>query len=156
MKLKTWILGIILIVSLSTSCRLFESGLRIRHTIDGDTIILNDGRHVRLIGINTAEMNYDSPRPPEPFALEAKDFVDSIATGKGCYLEFDPIGDKIDRYGRTLAFVFILPDSVFLNAEVIKRGYSKVFDRYAFRKDYKELFYELQYDARMGGKGIWK
>ena len=50
--------------------------------VDGDTLILDPGEAIRLVGINTPEMARDG-RPAEPLALEARDtLVALLADGK--------------------------------------------------------------------------
>ncbi|MBN1755520.1 thermonuclease family protein [bacterium] len=156
-KLKT-VSIILFILVLSAAILLLisqDKNLRVKYTIDGDTIVLNDGRHVRLIGIDTPEMNYRSPTPPEPFAREATRFTDSLATGRLCYLVYNSTGDKVDRYGRTLAFVYLLPDSMLLNGEIIKNGYSPVFDRYRFDPEFLALFRKFEKQAQYRKLGMW-
>ena len=72
----------------------------VQRVVDGDTIILNGGERVRLLGVDTPESVH--PRKPvEYFALEASAFTKRTAEGKQVWLEFDQT--RTDRYGRTLA-----------------------------------------------------
>jgi micrococcal nuclease len=59
--------------------------------------------------------------PVEYFGKEASDFTKQLATGKQVRLEFDQ--DRTDRYGRTLAYVYLQPENALLNAEIIRQGY---------------------------------
>ncbi len=121
---------------------------------DGDTIELDDGQVVRLVGIDTPEMNYGGS--PEPCAVEAKNYCELNALNKRCYLVYNiPIGDSLDIYGRTLAFVHILPDSLCLNIEVTRAGWSPDWDSYPVRSDYEELFEQAEAEAVAAGRGIW-
>ena len=47
----------------------------IRSVTDGDTLVLNDGRKVRLLGINTPELGFGG-EASEPYAVDAKDYVE--------------------------------------------------------------------------------
>lgn len=76
---------------------------RVRHVIDGDTIILQDGTHVRLIGINTPELDRDG-RPAEPLAAEARALTRRLTEGTGVRLGYGP--ERRDHYGRLLAHVY--------------------------------------------------
>ena len=69
--------------ALSTSAFLFLSALvsivpaapretaHVRHVIDGDTFVLSDNQHVRLLGINAPELGKDGA-PDQPLALDAR------------------------------------------------------------------------------------
>jgi len=121
---------------------------------DGDTIELDDGRLVRLVGIDTPEMNYGGT--PEPCAIEAKEFAVEFSQGKSCYLVTNaPVGDAIDGYGRTLAFVHILPDSACMNVEIVRAGWSIAWDRYPIRSDYWNRLAIAEGEASADGRGIW-
>jgi micrococcal nuclease len=121
---------------------------------DGDTIELDDGQAIRLVGINTPEMNFGGT--PEPCAQEATDFTTAEAQAKRCYLVYNtPVGDSIDYYGRTLAFVHILPDSQCLNVEVCRAGWSDDWDDYPVRSDYECQFEEAEEEAIAADRGIW-
>src|SRR3989338_7085144 len=81
--------------------------------VDGDTIVLDGDEKVRLIGVDTPE-TVDPRKPVQYFGKEASEFTRRMAEGKRVRLEFDQ--DTKDRYGRTLAYVY-LEDGTFLNAE---------------------------------------
>lgn len=122
--------------------------------IDGDTIELDDGQTIRLVGIDTPEMNYGGT--PEPCAVEAKAFTQSAALYQDCYLVYNTsVGDSIDPYGRTLAFVHILPDSSCLNIEIVRNGWSEDWDSYPVRSDYETQFEAAEDEAVAADRGIW-
>ena len=88
----------------------------VERIIDGDTIILDGGEKVRLIGIDTAEM--DDPRPAVlGYARAGKAYLDGILHGRKVRLEHD--WQKKDKYGRTLAYVY-LPDGTFVNKKIVE------------------------------------
>ena len=72
--------------------------------------------------------------------------------GKSVKLEYDI--DKFDRYGRTLAYVY-LEDGTFVNAELVKNGYAMVMTIPPNVK-FADLFVKLQQEARENNKGQWK
>ncbi|MEJ2633290.1 MAG: thermonuclease family protein [Acidihalobacter sp.] len=78
-----------------------DSHARVAHVIDGDTIILADGRHVRLIGIDTPELGHGG-KASQPF-------------GYGRV--------RHDHYGRTLAHLY-LADGSSINAALLREGYA--------------------------------
>ncbi len=126
----------------------------VKRVVDGDTLILENGERVRLIGVDSPETKHPQ-KPVEYFGKEASGFTRSMVQGKKVRLEFDqsnsPNGHK-DKYGRTLAYVF-LEDGTFLNAEIVKQGYGHAYTRFPFR--YLKEFRQLEREAREQGRGLW-
>ncbi|MBA7557027.1 hypothetical protein ES705_49756 [subsurface metagenome] len=117
--------------------------------IDGDTIVLDENEKVRLIGIDTPETK-DPRKPVQYFGKEAYEFTKSLVEGKKVRLEYDQ--NKIDKYGRTLAYVY-LEDGTFLNAEIIKQGYGFAYTKFPFK--YLEEFRQYEREARESERGLW-
>ena len=87
--------------------------------IDGDTVILADGKHVRLVGVDTPELG-DRARPAEPGAETAREFLVKVApTGTEVLLHYD--AERRDRHGRTLAHLF-LPDRTNVQERLLAAG----------------------------------
>src|SRR6218665_612977 len=83
-----------------------EDGGTVTAVTDGDTVILDDGRVVRMIGTQAPKLPLDRPDfATWPLAPEAKAALEAIALNKPVRLGFG--GETIDRYGRVLAHVFI-------------------------------------------------
>ncbi len=122
----------------------------VQRVIDGDTIRLNTGERVRLIGVDTPEMKDKRPEM-KALAQTAASFVRKSVEGKPVRLEYDQ-KRRHDRYGRTLAYVY-LDDGTFLNAEIIRQGYGFAFTRYPFK--YLEEFRKLEREARQTSRGLW-
>lgn len=89
--------------------------------VDGDTIhvTMPDGEHVkvRLLNIDTPEVSGSDDQCLGDQATAAMTQLAPVGTRVA--LRYDI--DRIDRYGRTLAAVY-LPDGRFLNAELARRG----------------------------------
>jgi len=87
-----------LLVSCSdlTSRRQTET-VQVLEVIDGDTIILTDGREVRYMCIDTPEID-------EPYYEQAGQLNRDLVGGKTVTLHFGK--RRTDRYGRTLAVVY--------------------------------------------------
>jgi micrococcal nuclease len=117
--------------------------------IDGDTLVLDGGERVRLIGVDTPE-TVDPRRPVQYFGKEASAFTGRLVEGKKVRLEFGQ--ESYDRYGRTLAYIF-LEDGTFLNAEIIRQGYGHAYTRFPFR--YQADFLALERQAREQRRGLW-
>ncbi len=60
---------------------------KVARVIDGDTFVLSDSQHVRMLGINTPEIARLG-KPAEPFADSAAHFVKSLIEGKQVKLTF--------------------------------------------------------------------
>jgi len=58
------------------------------HVVDGDTIDLDKGERVRLIGVNTPETKHPQ-KPVEYFGREATEFARRSVEGKRVRLAFD-------------------------------------------------------------------
>ncbi len=92
---------------------------RVSHVHDGDTIKLEDGQSLRLIGINTPELGRDGARP-EALAEEARaELQNLLAHSPELALRFD--SERRDRYGRLLAHLF-LPDGRSVAAHLLEQG----------------------------------
>lgn len=129
---------------------------RVFTIVDGDTIRVYVGgqrRTVRLIGVDTPELrDRDDPAaPPQRFAREAADFTRKTLYGKQVRLEYED-RDRIDRYGRVLAYVF-LDDGTFFNRELVRSGYGRAYTRFPFR--YRKQFRADEAAARRSGLGLW-
>ena len=122
---------------------------KITRVIDGDTILLNTGETVRLIGIDAPELHHPE-LPVQRFAKEAKEFLALIAEGFECRLEFEP-QIKRDSYGRLLAYVFV--DGRCLNEEMIRYGYAYVYTRFPYKRI--NDFLRLEKQARKAQRGLW-
>jgi len=129
-----------------------EKWTRVEEVIDGDTIIIDDGRdsHVRYLGIDTPEIAIQGS-PGDPLAEEAKIFNERLVEGKRVRLEFDR--DKYDRYGRLLAHVFV--DGIHVNEQIVKNGYGLPLVIKPNKK-YSELMYSAAEEAKRQKKGVWR
>lgn len=115
--------------------------------IDGDTVeLLMDGNMttVRLIGV-------DTPEPSELYGNEALRFTTDLLKGENVYTEQEP-GNTVDRYGRTLLYLYRVPDGLFVNLEIIRQGYGHAYTVYPFQ--YLELFKYYEKRAQELGKGL--
>lgn len=102
----------------SCSNQFFDNLSVVTHIYDGDTVKLANGDKVRLIGINTPEMNYDTGKP-QPFAQEAKRHLEKLILGKKIGVKYGL--EKTDRYQRKLAHIF-LPNGTNVQYGLLKEG----------------------------------
>ncbi len=104
----------------------------VERVIDGDTLVLEGGERVRLIGVDTPETVHPQ-KPVEYFGKEASKFTRGMVEGKRARLEYEHGVPQKDRYGRTLAYVY-LENGMLLNLEIIERGYGHAYTRFPFSK----------------------
>jgi len=112
--------------------------------IDGDTVRLQTGESVRLLGINTPEMG-------QPFYDEASRRLKELLEGREVRLEAD-VEDE-DRYGRLLRHIYA--GSSLVNVEMVREGFANVYiippnTRYSSELEAAEE------EARSSGRGIWQ
>jgi micrococcal nuclease len=157
----------------------------VRKVIDGDTIQLENGERVRLIGIDTPEVYQTKESESEAhrrgknveairaLGKQASVFSRELMEGKRVRLEFDV--ERTDKYGRLLAYVYLdhhqpiaiaeanryhfiyngAVTSIFCNATIVKAGYAHPLTIPPNVK-YTQLFRALSYDAHEKKRGLWK
>lgn len=127
----------------------------VTHVVDGDTIdIDNSGERIRLrlIGINSPE-SVDPRRPVECFGKEASRYASSVLGGQRVSIALDLSQGEFDKYGRTLAYVF-LSDGTSFNQLMIKEGYAYEYTYHTAYHHQKD-FQRAQEDARQHERGLW-
>jgi len=124
----------------------------LERVIDGDTIALRSGEHVRLIGINTPETKY-SEFGAECFGARASRFAERLLhEGERVRLVFDV--ERRDRYDRLLAYVYRERDGLFVNARIVEQGYAYV-ETVPPNVVHVDLFRRLAREAREHDRGLW-
>ena len=123
----------------------------VQHVIDGDTFVLDDGRHVRMLGIDAPEAGFRG-KLPERFAVEATDWLRNRIEGRDVALRIDY--PKIDRYGRTLAWVFE-PDGTLVNQQMLLAGRVKLLADFGLPADLEPTLRQAESEARIRKIGLW-
>lgn len=123
---------------------------RIKRVYDGDTIALENGQRVRLLGINTPEIE-GRHKHEEPGGLAAKEWLQQQLKDKQVYLEFDQ--EKYDRYKRLLAHLY-LPDGTHLNAAILENGLA-VINLIPPNLNHANKLIQAQDKAQKKRLGIW-
>ena len=120
---------------------------------DGDTLRLEDGRLVRLIGIDTPELGRDG-KPDKPFAREAKTALQQLVESGGRRILLRPGIDPLDRYKRTLGHAYT-PDGRSLSAALLRQGvgYQAMV---APNLTHLECYREAEREARKASRGLWR
>lgn len=118
---------------------------------DGDTVKLKNGKKIRLIGVNTPEMNYKTGEP-EPFAKQAKEYLKKQVLRKEIGLRYG--SEKKDRHGRYLAHIF-LNDELNLQQALLTKGFA-VNIGFPPNLWQQECYADAEKSAQQSLKGIWK
>ena len=124
----------------------------VRKVVDGDTIEVSRGERVRLIGVDTPETK-DPNRPVGCYGKEASAFIARLLpAGTAVRLVGDV--EQRDRYGRLLAYVYRRSDGLFVNAELLRRGYAQLLT-VPPNVAHTDEFVTLARQAREGAQGLW-
>ena len=120
--------------------------VRVIQIIDGDTIVIEGGYHVRYIGI-------DTPEKDEPYYREARDLNVELVEGKTIRLEKD-ITNK-DKFDRLLRYVYV--EDTFINEEIVKQGYADIYPREAFPDNkYYDILKNALDESKTAKRGMWE
>lgn len=137
-----------------------DGGWRVSRVVDGDTVrVRRNGQElkVRLIGIDSPE-SVKPDTPVECYALEASQFAQDRLEGAAVALEGDPSQQPADRYGRTLAYLWLVDDSgralSMFNIEAIAAGAARE-ATYDGAYQWQSAFRAAEESARAQGRGLW-
>lgn len=126
-----------------------DARARVVHVIDGDTVVLAEGHHVRLIGLDAPELGHDG-RPSQPFARRA---LVGLLAGSHDRVELRYGQVSHDRYGRTLAYL-CLPSGASVTADLLREGLAVAFT--VPPNLWNLACYErAESSARRAHRGIW-
>lgn len=93
---------------------------QVKKVYDGDTVLLSDGRKIRLVGINTPEIEHRR-QTAQAGGDAAKQWLTQQLLTTRVRLEFDQ--QKRDKYKRHLAHLFT-EQGLHLNLELVRLGYA--------------------------------
>ncbi|GIU08125.1 nuclease [Shewanella sp. c952] len=130
----------------------FDESVVLDYVNDGDTLTLQDGRRVRLIGVDAPEIDFKSSALSQSYAVEAKSFLQShLKPGQTLKLAFDQ--RKLGPYGRTLAYVYT-EQGEHLQELLLANGFakSKVFQNDMFW----QCLADIETVARRNNIGLWQ
>lgn len=118
----------------------FEKAI-VTKIIDGDTIVIEGGKNVRLLGI-------DAPEKGERYYFEAKNYLEKLYL-KEVLLESD-VEDK-DQHGRLLRWVWF--NNSLVNVELVKEGLAVA--RFYKNMKYQKEIIEAERFASENKIGLW-
>jgi len=121
----------------------------VARVLDGDTIVLTNGRHVRLVQVDAPETDED-----ECYAAEAKGvLIRLLPFETEVEIELDPALDKRDRFGRILAYVE--RNGTNINLELVREGAASPYFFHGDRGRYASTFLRAAQEAKRHHRGLW-
>ncbi len=136
---------------------MLEAGPRhaVERVVDGETIVLDDGQEVRLIGaLAPRRLKREGGSPPWKPEQDAIAALDSLVLGRSVELAFSE--RRRDRYGRLLAHVFLERDGrrVWVQGDLLSRGHARA---YGLPGNFACMNELLAHEAvaREAGIGLW-
>lgn len=124
-------------------------GELVAHVRDGDTVELAGGGVVRLVQIDTPEL-----AEGECYALEAQaELRRLLPAGTRVRVASDDALDRVDRFGRRLAYVF--KGDLLVNRALVARGAASVWFFDGRQGRYARDLLAAARRARAAGVGLW-
>ena len=121
---------------------------KVTRVVDGDTVELEDGTKIRYLMVNTPETTSGKN---ECYGQNAVTFNTDLVLNKEVELRYDV--EKMDMYGRTLAYVTVGNTEV--NTVLVERGYACVLHIPPNGDDRLQEFNALQAEAKAALRGLW-
>jgi endonuclease YncB( thermonuclease family) len=121
----------------------------VKSVIDGDSFELTDGTKIRLIGIDAPDVE-----TRDCFSAEATSHLkELLPADKPVRLVYDTT--RTDRFERTLAYVYRLPDALFINVAMARDGFAREQNANQNTARQDEIATAVA-DARTANRGIWQ
>lgn len=137
---------------------------KVTKVMDGDTIEVtflesipencNKTENVRLIGVDTPELNLHNSNPKEYFAQEAYQFTYGELINEYIEISFDNISSQRDKYNRLLCYVYY--NDYLFNEVLIQEGFGRYYYFFDFNKKYMNDFKKSEIFAKENKLGLWE
>ena len=138
-----------------TASGAMEGPYPVAYVFDGDTIaVLKDNKEVtvRMIGIDTPEsVNRDQSKNTSE-GLEASLWLHERLKGRQIYLEYDE--QRMDRYGRDLAYVWLEDGKTLMEDELLMNGMAVTLPMEPNTR-YSKHFADMEQQAKKEKAGFW-
>ncbi|NUT73784.1 thermonuclease family protein [Pseudomonas sp. C1C7] len=129
------------------------TSVEVQRVVDGDTLRLQDGRSVRMIGLNTPELGKKG-RSDEPFAMAARKRLEALVAASDGRVGLLPGKESKDHYGRTLAHAYGA-DGANLEAQMLAEGLGFLV-AVPPNVDLVACQQAAERSARQAGLGVWR
>jgi len=150
---RTW--AISLFVALYVLCLTFSgfaAEFKVSRVVDGDTIKVRAASGeitIRLVGIDAPEESHKKREPGQPFSQQSTKNLAGMVLNKSVSIK--EYGH--DRYGRTLAEVFL--DGKNINLEMVDAGFAEVYRGDPALGQDLAPYWKAEEQARAAKRGMW-
>ena len=124
--------------------------------VDGDTLVLEDGLEVRLVGIQAPKLPLGRPNfQAWPLAREAKAALSRLSLDREVKLTYG--GRRMDRHGRLLAQLYAVDEDgseLWIQGALLEAGMARVYS-FADNRGLVPEMLALETRARAQRRGIW-
>lgn len=126
---------------------------RVVSVTDGDTLVLDNGVTVRLVGLQAPKLPLDRPNFKEwPLAGEAKQALEALVLRQR--LSLHPATTPTDRWQRTLAHLS-RDDGLWVQGEMLRQGWARMYT-FPDNRMLASSMLALEREARSARRGIWR
>ena len=144
-KLAVFVVGAFLIGGAPTA----YAASNVSKVVDGDTITMSNGEKVRLIQIDTPEL-----ASKECYGIQAKsELTKLLSQATEVSLTSDPNLDEVDKYGRSLRYVFV--GNTNLNLKLVEIGAAAPYFYRGEKGIYAAQFLKAAQTAQKRKLGMW-
>jgi micrococcal nuclease len=120
----------------------------VKTILDGDSFETSDGIKVRLIGVDAPDIETS-----DCFSAEATTHLESLmGPPRSVRLAYDT--SRTDRFGRTLAYVYRLPDGLLVNLAMAQDGFARE-QKVEPNVTHADELAAAVTDARTAKRGLW-
>ena len=126
--------------------------LEVAAVIDGDTLRLEDGRSIRLIGVNTPELGHGEA--DEPGAVQARRLLERLVERSGGSVRICLDAEQRDRYGRLLAHLYDRKGRN-VNRQLLQQGAGYLIAIPPNLKNHG-CYRDAENEARRDALGLWR
>lgn len=148
-----YIICILLSILLFNACDAQPHDQQVKWVYDGDTLLLKDGRKIRIIGINTPEVAHHKKKG-ERYGREATEQLRALLKQSNNRVRLELGKEKLDRYKRHLAHVF-LPDGRDISLWMLKNGWATTMI-FPPNTHYIEDYQQAEHTAQKKKLNIWR
>jgi endonuclease YncB( thermonuclease family) len=138
-------------------CTSLESGPQrtVARIIDGETVALDDGHELRLIGaLAPRALDAGADSGAWPLEAAAREALGIFVLGKSITLGF--VGERVDRYGRLQAHAYVIDglQKRWVQGHMLEQGLARAYEQAGNRACGPELL-AAEGNAREARSGMW-
>lgn len=147
-SVRLFLLLLVFVLSSPANCLSEDTLKRVKWVPDGDTLLLQSGDWVRLVGVDTPETGKDG-KQGQYYAREAQAILKQLVAD-GVVLRVT----GRDRYRRLLAVAYT-PSGLEINSELLRRGAAFYYWFKGHSARMRTAMVGVQIEAMSSGRGFW-